>query len=318
MILLNVRYLSGITPVVWRASARTYSKNTAECFAVTYNKHGDPAKVLESATSTLPAVGAGDVLVNMLASPVNPADINMIQGVYPIKPRLPAVGGNEGVGCVVEVGEGVTSLKAGDWVLPASSGSGTWKTSLVCKDTELIQVANDIPAVNAATLSVNPCTAYRMLKDFEQLKPGDVVLQNGGNSGVGQAVIQIAAKLQLQTVSIVRNRPNIAELESLLKEMGATHVVTDEFVRKPEMKEMMKSLPKPKLALNCVGGKSSAELLKYLDKGGSMVTYGGMSKQPLMVPAGPLIFNDVKLRGYWMTRWHADNKDNVERKNILA
>lgn len=41
--------------------------------------------------------------------------------------------------------------------------------------------------VTAATISVNPCTAYRMLKDFESLKPGDCVIQNGGNSAVGQS-----------------------------------------------------------------------------------------------------------------------------------
>ena len=42
-----------------------------------------------------------------------------------------------------------------------------------------------------ATIAVNPGTAYRMLKDFVALKSGDVVIQNGANSAVGQAVIQV-------------------------------------------------------------------------------------------------------------------------------
>jgi len=57
---------------------------------------------------------------------VNPADINQIEGVYPIKPTLPAVGGNEGVGEVVRVAEGYEGgLKPLDWVIPYSAGMGT-------------------------------------------------------------------------------------------------------------------------------------------------------------------------------------------------
>ena len=309
---------SRIWPKVLYVHRQAYSTGTVDRFAVVYNQHGDPTKVLEGSKSVISETLAKDeVLVHMLAAPVNPADINMIQGVYPIKPHLPAVGGNEGVGKVMSVGKDVTAFKPGDWVLPASAGSGTWKTVDVRKMGDLIHVASDIPVVSAATLAVNPCTAYRMLKDFEDLKPGDVVIQNGANSGVGQAVIQIAAEMKLQTINIIRNRPNLDELTKMLKDLGATYVITDEFIRKPDMKEMMKSIPRPKLALNCVGGKASADLLKYLDRKGTMVTYGGMSKQPLMVPAGPLIFSDVRLRGYWMTRWSADHYGTPERQDMF-
>ena len=85
-----------------------------------------------------------DVAVEMIACPVNPSDINTIQGkltfcslylisfddacffsgVYPIKPALPAVGGGEGVGVVRETGESVTTVKSGDWVIPAGPALG--------------------------------------------------------------------------------------------------------------------------------------------------------------------------------------------------
>ena len=288
-----------------------------ETIVIQYKTHGDPASVLEASRVPLPRVGTGQVLLRMLAAPINPADINMIQGVYPIKPALPAVGGNECVCEVEEVGEDVTGLRPGDWVLPAFSGWGTWRERMVCPASDLLHVSNEIPAISAATLSVNPCTAYRMLHDFAALQPGDVVIQNGANSGVGQAVIQVARKMGLRTVNIVRERPDITELEGVLKGLGATHVVSDAFVRNPEMTELMSSLPKAKLALNCVGGKAAAALLKYLGKGASMVTYGGMSKQPIMAPAGPLIFNDVTLRGFWMTRWNQENAHSDDRENML-
>lgn len=62
-------------------------------------------------------------------------------------------------------------------------------------------------------LNVNPCTAYRMLKDFISLKPGDTVIQNGANSAVGQLVIQLCKLWNYKSINIVRDRINIQELK---------------------------------------------------------------------------------------------------------
>ena len=67
------------------------------------------------------------------------------------------------------------------------------------------KVPNDIPAAYAATIAVNPCTAYRMLRDFVSLKPGDVIMQNGANSMVGLAVIQMAREMGVKTINIIRS-----------------------------------------------------------------------------------------------------------------
>ncbi|XP_043940998.1 enoyl-[acyl-carrier-protein] reductase, mitochondrial isoform X3 [Protopterus annectens] len=274
--------------------------------ALIYNKHGEPSHVIRMESQELPELGEFGVRVKMLAAPVNPSDINMVQGTYAILPELPAVGGNEGVGEVLEVGNKVTSLSPGDWVIPADAGLGTWRTEAVYNEKTLTKVPHDIPLVCAATLSVNPFTAYRMLHDFETLQPGDTVIQNAANSAVGQAVIQLGTALGIRTVNVVRDRPDFQMLEDRLISIGADYVVTEETLRKPEMKDLFKKIPRPRLALNCVGGKSSIELLRHLQRGGTMVTYGGMSKQPLTVPVSALIFNDIKLRGFWMTQWKKD------------
>uniref|UniRef100_UPI0023DD3ED0 enoyl-[acyl-carrier-protein] reductase, mitochondrial isoform X5 n=1 Tax=Callithrix jacchus TaxID=9483 RepID=UPI0023DD3ED0 len=226
---------------------------------------------------------------------------------YGLLPELPAVGGNEGVAQVVAVGSSVTRLKPGDWVIPANAGLGTWRTEAVFSEEALIQVPSDIPLESAATLGVNPCTAYRMLMDFEQLQPGDSVIQNASNSGVGQAVIQIAAALGLRTINVVRDRPDIQKLTDRLKSLGAKHVITEEELRRPEIKNLFKDMPQPRLALNCVGGKSSTELLRQLARGGTMVTYGGMAKQPVIASVSLLIFKDLKLRGFWLSQWKKDH-----------
>lgn len=255
----------------------------------------------------------------MLFAPINPADLNMVQGSYPIQPSLPAVGGNEGVGQVLAVGD-QSKLKIGDFVIPSKPGFGTWRTAAVCNDNDVIALS---PASVAgvkpeylATLSVNPATAFRLLNDFVSLKKDDVIIQNGANSMVGVSVIQLANNLGVKSINIIRRRTDYDNLVERLKSYGAYIVVGDDYLRTAEFRKLISDLPKPKLALNCVGGPSATELIRLLAPGGLMVTYGGMSLQPVTVPTSSLIFNDVTLKGFWMSRWYEQHGDQ-EKKNLI-
>ena len=152
-------------------------------------------------------------------------------------------------------------------------------------------------------MMVNPCTAYRMLLDFVKLSPGDWVIQNGANSGVGQAVIQIAKTMGLRTVNVIRDRPEIEHLKQKLTDMGGTIILTEEELRASQMWKK-NEIERPLLAFNCVGGPSSTELCKALAEGGVHVTYGGMSRKPVMAATSHMIFKDLQLRGFWMGQWN--------------
>ncbi|XP_066421024.1 enoyl-[acyl-carrier-protein] reductase, mitochondrial isoform X1 [Molothrus aeneus] len=307
------RTLRVLTSLVRTPPVRARSATAgAPPLGLLYERHGEAADVVQLKDLEVPKLGDCDVHVKMLAAPINPADINMIQGTYPLLSPLPAVGGNEGVGEVLEVGRRVKALKPGDWVIPADAGLGTWRTHGVFPEEMLLKVPSDIPMLCAATLSVNPCTAFRLLADFESLAPGDSIIQNAANSGVGQAIIQIARASGIKTINVVRDRPDLAKLVERLMALGADHVITEEMLRKPEMKDIFKSIPRPRLALNCVGGKSTTEMLRHLQPKGTMVTYGGMAKQPVMVPVSAFIFRDVRLRGFWMTQWRKDHAQDQE------
>ena len=158
-----------------------------------YDRYGDPLEViqLKAESNEHGQLKSDEVKVAFQAAPINPADINQIQGVYPVKPTLPAVGGNEGFAIVEEIGCDVTSLSIGDHVIPAASGFGTWRSSAISNENNFYKIDKRIPMKYAATLQVNPCTAYRMLTDFADLKVGDTVIQNGANSAVGRYVIQV-------------------------------------------------------------------------------------------------------------------------------
>uniref|UniRef100_A0A183CLC4 Enoyl-[acyl-carrier-protein] reductase, mitochondrial n=1 Tax=Globodera pallida TaxID=36090 RepID=A0A183CLC4_GLOPA len=193
--------------------------------------------------------------------------IPMIANLYPIKPSLPAIGGNEGCARVEKVGSGVTELREGDVVLPANAGLGTWLTHGVYRAGQLFPLDESLKldSISASMLQVNPSTAYRMLHDFIKLVPGDLIVQNGGNSSVGRFVIQMCRNLGFKSISVVRERPEINELKAELKALGADNVFTEE-----ELAKELRSKIGAKLALNCVGGKSSLNLIRALADGGCM------------------------------------------------
>jgi len=286
------------------ASTPSASALPTEAKVLRYHAHGRPEKVLKMETEKLPQqLRDRQVLLGMLIAPINPADVNMVEGVYPINPKLPAVGGNEGVAEVLAVGPAVNGLSVGDWVLPAQPGFGTWRSHVVCSDSDVLKVRKDIKPEYAATISVNPCTALRLLEDFVALKPGDVVVQNGANSAVGQALMQMAHLRQLKTINIIRSRPDYEETVERMKAYGGYIVTTDDKLGTPEFKRLVSDLPKPKLALNCVGGPSATEMARLLQTDGVMVTYGGMSRKPVEIPTRLLLFNNIQLKGFWLSRW---------------
>ncbi|KAL9015601.1 MAG: hypothetical protein Q9180_008854, partial [Flavoplaca navasiana] len=208
--------------------------------ALVYPKHGSPADVLNLHTHSISPPHSNLITLRTLAAPLNPSDINQIQGTYPTAPPFTqdlgtaqpsAVPGNEACFEVLSAGSGCTNVTKGDWVIPRRTGLGTWRTYLQVTEDKVMKINREgLTAEQVATVSVNPVTAYRMLTNFTTLKEGDWFIQNGANSGVGRAAIQLGKMWGLKSICVVREREG-AEGEALRKEMqelGATVVVNDE------------------------------------------------------------------------------------------
>src|SRR5256884_9450294 len=151
--------------------------------AVQIRAFGEPGIVLELADlPEPPAPTAGQVLIGVEHAPINMNDLYLIQGVYPVRPSLPSVVGNEGVGRVLAIGRGVDHLKVGDRVLvPLYSFS--WRERLVAAAAGLFALPEADPR-QLAMLGINPPTAALLLNESIDLRPGDRVAQNAANSGV--------------------------------------------------------------------------------------------------------------------------------------
>jgi NADPH:quinone reductase-like Zn-dependent oxidoreductase len=254
-----------------------------------------------------PAPAPGEVVVRMLAAPINPADLNVIEGTYGELPQLPARIGNEGCGEILALGAGVENLLVGQKVLPLAFG--TWACELVLPAKNAIPLPDDIDIHQAAMLTVNPATAWRLLHDFSAHQPGDWIAQNAANSGVGRAVIQLARHLGLRTLNVVR-RPEL--LDELLA-LGADVVVTEETDLRREGRQLCGGAL-PKLGLNAVGGASALNIANALAPGSPHITFGAMARQPLKIPNGLLIFQNLAFRGFWLRCW----KETAPAAEILS
>jgi mitochondrial enoyl-[acyl-carrier protein] reductase / trans-2-enoyl-CoA reductase len=257
--------------------------------AIRVHTFGTPEEVARLESIELQAIQPNQVRIAVKAAPINPADLNVLEGTYGTKPPLPFIAGNEGVGIIVETGSAVRDLTAGQMVV-APLQRGWWCTERILDAATVYPVSGEA----AATLTINPPTAYRMLRDFVKLEPGDWIVQNAANSMVGRCVIQIARQHGWHTVNVVRRPELIPELEAL----GGDIVVTDE---KPLSKQI--NVP-AKLGLNAVGGESARQVAKSLAPHGTLVTYGAMSRQPVTVENGLLIFKDIRFCGFWISDWY--------------
>ncbi len=272
-----------------------------------YETHGKPADVLKIKTEPWPKADAGEVLVEMRAAPINPADLNAIEGKYPGRREIPAVPGFEGSGIVVELGAGVAEPAIGSLVI-LPHHLGTWREAVAVAAAELVTVPPEIEPIQAALLKINPMTAWRLLHDYATLKPGDWLIQNAANSAVGRAVIQIARELGYRTINLVR-RPEL--VEELQAEGGDCVLLDDENVREAVKHAVPGSTIR--LGLNSVGGDSALRVANCLAFGGTLVSFGAMSLQPLKIPTGLLIFKDLRFRGIWINHWY-DNATSEERR----
>jgi len=260
-----------------------------------YAVTGRPSEVVSCSQISLPSPGRGEARVRMIHAPINPADLNMLEGKYGEARPLPDTPGNEGLGEILAVSDGVPSSFVGQRVLV---GSEAWRAEGNWRLEDLLVVPPGIDDRHACMLRVNPPTAWLLLHHFVALHPGDWVVQNAATSGVGRAVIEIARSAGWKTLNIVR-RPEAADG---LRSLGADAVLVDGADLAAQAAKIL-GHARPRLGLNAVGGSPATRVAGLLANSATLVTYGAMSREALKIPNGFLIFRDIAFRGFWLTHW---------------
>lgn len=263
---------------------------------IEYNRIGNPADVLEIKEVPSRAPAAGEVRVQVLATPIHPSNLLQIAGLYGTMATFPSTPGAEGVGAVVEIGEGVSHLQAGQKVLLAGVG-GTWREEITAPAQAFIPVPDgDLDQLSMAV--INPMTAHLLLTAITDLKEGDWIIQSAANSAVGEYLIQLAAQRGINTINAVRRESLAPELKSL----GATVVLVDG----PNLVDEAQAATGGAdivYGIDSVGGETFSRMLQTLCFGGTLASYGLLSMQQPSLDLSKVIFNDIRVKGFWLAKW---------------
>jgi len=260
-----------------------------------YGKPEDVAACVECSGVGAPA--ADEVVFDVLAFPINPADIAFCQGRYRLKPELPATPGAECVGRVIEVGEAVTDVKPGNLVINLDREN--WAQQRRVKGGRVVVLPRDTDVLQAAMIRINPPTAMLLLSDIvTDLRPGDWIIQNVANSAVGKLVAQFSRERNLHTINVVRRDDVFEELYL----HGADACVVDGPNLASSVAAITKNVP-IRLGIDAVAGSATARIAACVVDGGIVCTYGALSGENAAIPTPELVFRGIEFKGFLLGRF---------------
>ncbi len=258
-----------------------------------HEQFGDPTVVLHGGEMASPDPGAGEVRIRTVLAPIHNHDLWTVRGQYGYKPTLPAIGGSEGTGVIDALGEGVTGLQVGQRV-SAASVHGTWAEYFIAPARMVIPMPDGIDDNTAAQLIAMPLSAL-MLLEFLHVEAGQWIAQNAANGAVGKALAMLAKARGVHCINLVRRDAGVAEMDAL----GIDNTVS---TAQPDwMAQVRKRVGEGALvaAVDSVGGRASGELMTLLAEGGTLVSFGSMTGEPMQIGSGDVIFKQATVKGFW-------------------
>lgn len=267
---------------------------------VVFDRVGDPGEVLRVEDDVpAPQPGRGEVLVRMLASPVNPSDLMYIAGGYGLKPAFPATPGFEGVGVVERSGGGLLGrFRTGKRVAVINDRIGNWAEYTVTTARQVIPVPDDLTDEQAATFFVNPATAVVMTRNVLAVPRGEWLLQSAAGSALGRMVIRLGKKYGFRTLNVVRRQEQVPELKSL----GADAVIVE--TDGPIDEQVRAIAPEGvKYAIDPVGGGTGSGVIAALAAGGRCLLYGSLSDDAISIHPRAMLSRTLRVEGFWLAAW---------------
>ncbi|MBB2908697.1 NADPH:quinone reductase-like Zn-dependent oxidoreductase [Rhizobium sp. RAS22] len=215
-----------------------------------------------------PEPGPDEVLVEVEAAGLNPLDSKVRDGAFkPILPyKPPLVLGHELAGTVVAIGANVRRVKVGDAVYarPRDGQIGAFAERITVKDADLALKPANLTMAEAASIPLVGLTAWQVLVERAQIKPGQKVLIHAGSGGVGTFAIQLAKHLGA-TVATTASATNAA----MVKELGADVVID---YRSQKFEEALSGYD---VVLNSLDAATLEKSLKVLKPGGKLISISG-------------------------------------------
>jgi NADPH:quinone reductase-like Zn-dependent oxidoreductase len=242
----------------------------AKC--IKFHEFGSPKNVLKVESKSIQPPKDNEVIVRMLARPINPSDLIPIRGAYSHRISLPNIPGYEGVGIVEEVGPLVSKGFIGKRVLPLR-GEGTWQELVKASADFAVPIPDSIDHFTASQMYINPITAWVTCTEVLQLGPNDVLLVNACGSSIGHIFAQLSKVLGFRLIAVTRNNKYTDDLLHL----GASYVIDTSKV--PLYKTVMELTNGigADAAIDSVGGSSGNDLAFCVQPNGQFLSIGLLS-----------------------------------------
>lgn len=261
---------------------------------VQFRTFGQPSVVANCVE--VPDVGppaAWEVIVDVEAFPINPADLAMLAGNYGKLPKLPATIGMEAVGRIRVCGSAVKDLTVGDRVVILANDNWCEQRKVPAAAVHRVGATGEVASY--AGLKVNPATAYLLIKQAAATK-GEWLLQTAPLSSVGRFVIQLAKLSGLRTINVIRRESAAAEVLAL----GGDVALPDGADLAERVRAATQRQP-VRVAFDAVGGPGVQRLADALADGGRIVNYGMLSTESCGLRPEALIFRGISLNGFWLS-----------------
>jgi NADPH2:quinone reductase len=273
--------------------------------AVQLDKDGGPLFVRQI---PVPRPGAGEVLVQMAASPINPSDLGFIEGGHGYEKTFPVVPGVEGSGTVVAAGSGwLPGILMGRRVACAKSSTsdGAWAEYMVTRAGQCVPLQKNISDEQGAMLLVNPLTA---LVFIDILKKGRhaACINTAAASALGRMMVRLALKKGVPLINIVRRKDQAEILYSL----GAEHVLISTESGFEKRLSALAHLLKATLILDAICGEFTQKLIDAAPDGSLILLYSNLSREPSRISPHSLWNHNIRVEGFYLGVW-------AEKQNLL-
>jgi NADPH:quinone reductase-like Zn-dependent oxidoreductase len=252
------------------------------------------------------APGPGEIVFDVLAFPINPADLSMCRGNYRLMPQLPATPGAECVGRITAVGAGVGDLRVGDLVINLQRENWAQRRRIAAADA--VPIPGGLDIAQAAMLRINPPTAQLLIEDHVALQPGDWLIQNVANSAVGRHIIVLARSRGWRTINVVR-RDDVA---ATLRDLGADIVIADGDDLAARARAATDGAP-IRLGIDAVSGTATRRIAESVADNAVVVNYGSMSGEDCVMSRASMSNRGVSLIGFMLGRGLAKRSPEAVR-----
>ncbi|HET9908075.1 MAG TPA: zinc-binding dehydrogenase [Anaerolineales bacterium] len=257
----------------------------------------------------VPRPGAGQVLIRMTASPINPSDLGSLSGFsYSGTRQFPFTPGLEGSGTVVEAGEGfMPRLLNGRRVActPSLMGDGTWAEYMVTSAKSCVPLNRNVSLQQGAMMLVNPLSALAFFEIAERGKHRAIV-NTAATSALGGMILRMGKRRGIPIIHVVRRQEQV----DLIREQGGEYVFNSSEADFPEQLRTMVHRLQATLLLDAIGGSMTKALGQAAPYGSTILLYARLSAEDSLLDARAALAKQLHFDGWFLGNW-------MREKNLI-